>query len=179
MLKDNPKKYFPIKPEDLVHRIVKYYYHGKVERKTRPEWLVNPLTNYNLELDIFLPKENLAFEINGFHHQTIYQINKDNIKKNLCGEKGIKLISINRISQIYSAIRTYLMPISQKKFIPHFIKHKINHAIDFYKKPERFNGSYFKRTRIKLWEEKGVLEQRKETNSIKRRMELKRKTGDD
>lgn len=55
-----------------------------------------------LELDIFIPKLKLAFEINGiFHYEAIYgenklqnTIRKDNLKVNLCKELSINLIII-------------------------------------------------------------------------------------
>lgn len=55
-----------------------------------------------LELDIFIPKLKLAFEINGiFHYEAIYgedklqnTIRKDNLKVNLCKELSINLIVI-------------------------------------------------------------------------------------
>lgn len=58
--------------------------------------LLNPKTNCYLELDIFFPKINKAIEYNGnYWHSRAGKINNDNIKKELCDEKGIALMIIN------------------------------------------------------------------------------------
>ena len=65
--------------------------------------LYNNRSTLNYELDIYIPKLNLAFEINGiFHYKPIFgieklnkTINKDKIKRELCNIKNIKLIVID------------------------------------------------------------------------------------
>lgn len=72
---------------------------------TKPEWLINPETQRTLELDGYNEELKLAFEYNGVQHyeNNIYsktknqletQLNRDNIKKQICEKKGIKIITI-------------------------------------------------------------------------------------
>ena len=67
----------------------------------RPEWLRNPRTGYRLELDIFYPSLNLAFEYNGWQHNTVdvsrgvdkhqvtAQMGRDRTKYAKCAARGI------------------------------------------------------------------------------------------
>jgi len=82
-------------------------------KSIRPNWLKNPATGKNLELDGFCPSiktrlgMGLAFEYDGiqhaqynkhFHkkgaHEFIYQEKKDSWKSGICKQKGIMLIRI-------------------------------------------------------------------------------------
>lgn len=74
--------------------------------KTRPNFLKNPITKSNLELDCFSDKLKLALEYNGKQHyefcstfhsnkQDFYnQKYRDEIKKRLCMKNGIDLIIV-------------------------------------------------------------------------------------
>jgi hypothetical protein len=44
-----------------------------------------------LELDIYYPGLKLAVEVNGIHHETMYQQYKDGIKHEACKARGITL----------------------------------------------------------------------------------------
>jgi len=82
-------------------------------KSVRPEWLKNPVSNMNLELDGFAPEiktklgRGLAFEYDGEQHskynkhfhrsgpdEFIYQTRKDSWKDLKCKEKGVMLIRI-------------------------------------------------------------------------------------
>ena len=73
------------------------------------EILFNSKEIINSELDIYLPKLKLAFELNGiFHYESIYGQNKldqiqnnDNRKFQACIEKGINLCIIDTSKQKY------------------------------------------------------------------------------
>jgi len=73
------------------------------------EILFNSKEIINSELDIYLPKIKLAFELNGiFHYESIYGQNKldqiqnnDNRKFQACIEKGINLCIIDTSKQKY------------------------------------------------------------------------------
>ena len=57
--------------------------------------IINPLTGYNLELDVWIPSLNKAIEYNGeYWHNKPYQKIKDHIKVGECNKKGIDLLVI-------------------------------------------------------------------------------------
>ncbi len=78
----------------------------------RPDWLKNPLTKQNLELDGFCPSiqthlgKGLAFEYDGVQHSQynsyfhdtpknfVSQFKKDTLKDQICKKKGVLLIRI-------------------------------------------------------------------------------------
>src|SRR5574343_297453 len=58
----------------------------------RPDWLQNPETGHNLELDRFYPNLKIGIEFNGPQHKkknNESQWNRDKIKKHLCAKQGI------------------------------------------------------------------------------------------
>ena len=87
--------------EGFITNIIKDAFENQdIKRNIRPEWLRSPKGKY-LELDIFLPKMNLAIEIQGLQHfMDIYSDKKqhealkanDLLKKKRCKERNIKLV---------------------------------------------------------------------------------------
>ena len=86
---------------------------GVTFKSIRPDWLRNPVTGKNLELDGYNPNINtpigkgLAFEYDGIQHskyskhfhrsgsqEFIYQTKKDTWKDMMCKKMGVKLIRI-------------------------------------------------------------------------------------
>lgn len=72
----------------------------------RPDWLKNPLTGRNLELDIYDPVTKIAIEYNGIQHyrhqpsmqdsikDVNYQMYKDQVKLEKCRKEGVHLIVV-------------------------------------------------------------------------------------
>jgi hypothetical protein len=74
-------------------------------KSIRPNWLKNPKTNTNLELDGYNQDLNLAFEFQGKQHTSsntqfgdeyYAQVERDKLKKEICENLGIKLIEIHQ-----------------------------------------------------------------------------------
>lgn len=97
------------KQESIGERICRDYLEKKFNTKfknERPDFLRNPITNNNLELDCYSKKLRLALEYNGKqHYEYVEKFHKtktdfynqkyrDDIKKRLCYENGIDLIEV-------------------------------------------------------------------------------------
>ena len=93
------------KGEKICRNVLEDYFNVKFS-KARPVFLVNPLTNNPLELDCYNEDKKIAVEYNGvqhykfspYFHKTykdfVYQVYRDKIKKKLCNEHNIKLITV-------------------------------------------------------------------------------------
>lgn len=92
-------------------------------QKIRPNWLKNPKTKKNLELDGYNEDEKLAFEYNGIQHAKFHpmhngdvnefyaQQERDRLKIDLCKKHGVKLLIIPhtiRFDKLESYIRKQL-----------------------------------------------------------------------
>lgn len=72
----------------------------------RPDWLSNPNTGQNLELDFYFPDAKIGIEVQGEQHYSFTpafhktqddfyrQLERDKIKRELCNKNGIKLYEI-------------------------------------------------------------------------------------
>ena len=86
--------------EERLTELVEIFFKYKFTPNIRPSWLVNPKTGYKLELDLYSEKGKLAFELNGKYHYHPDYIGEnrkylDQLKKELCKQKGIRLIIVN------------------------------------------------------------------------------------
>lgn len=92
--------------EQMCKSFVEFYFQRSFT-KTRPDFLKNPVTGDNLELDIYNPELKLAIEYNGaqhYHYNSFMHKNsrdkfqnqqyRDLIKKDLCGKEGITLVVV-------------------------------------------------------------------------------------
>jgi hypothetical protein len=103
LVKDNDRKKW--KNEEICRNILEDIFMQEFP-STRPDFLVNPYTGKNLELDCYNADLRLACEYNGkqhymytpfFHNSEedfIKQVYRDNLKKRLCYENDIELISV-------------------------------------------------------------------------------------
>lgn len=85
----------------------------EVIRNYRPDFLRNPLTGRNLEIDFYLPESKIGMEIQGQHHITdTIQQGRDDYKRDVCQSLGVYILEFC-ISQIGPVvIRKKLMGIS-------------------------------------------------------------------
>lgn len=100
----------PIPKESIGEKICRNFLENTFKKpfpKCRPDWLKNPVTANNLELDCFSSELNLAVEYNGRQHyefvpkfhktkNDLYnQKYRDDIKKRLCYKNGVDLIIVS------------------------------------------------------------------------------------
>ena len=90
--------------------------------KARPDFLRNPVTggNFNLELDCYCPELRLAVEYNGVQHYKfvpyfhknkeafLNQKYRDDMKRRICKENGINLVEVPHSVDVES-IKSYLV----------------------------------------------------------------------
>jgi hypothetical protein len=99
----------PVCSDGLRERLVRYTFEsmlGVQFGKVLPDWLINPHTKRRLELDGFNESLLLAFEYQGEQHNRVVlpfkmtterlsrQQERDHIKRELCAERGVRLIEI-------------------------------------------------------------------------------------
>jgi len=104
--KPSKRQFSEYKREYLCRRILEKHYK-KHFPSCRPDFLKNPKTKRNLELDGYNKKLKLAFEYNGIQHykftpkfhKSIQDLEKqqerDRLKQQLCKKHGIKLIVVS------------------------------------------------------------------------------------
>lgn len=104
--KSKPVKSKNCKGEDIVAEVLEQILSSKVERNIRPNFLRNPVTGKNLELDCYNEEYSIAVEYNGIQHykypsafhkseEEFYnQLKRDKLKKKLCDENGVYLIPV-------------------------------------------------------------------------------------
>jgi hypothetical protein len=93
------------KAEDSCREIVERLFNKQFP-SVRPNWLKNPMTNRNLELDMYNEELKLAFEYDGQQHREYTprwhnsqddfddQVLRDKMKNKLCRLKGVSLIRV-------------------------------------------------------------------------------------
>ena len=95
------------KSEKCLGELLEYIFPENEFIKIKPDWLKNPNTERNLELDYYNEELKKAFEYQGIQHEeyepffhkgdinNFYkQQEHDRIKKQICQKKGIKLICV-------------------------------------------------------------------------------------
>lgn len=128
LVKENDRKKW--KNEEICRNILEDIFMQEFP-STRPDFLVNPYTGKNLELDCYNADLRLACEYNGrqhymytpfFHNSEedfIKQVYRDNLKKRLCYENDVELISV-----------PYFMNEQQiRYYIEHSILNYVEHLI--------------------------------------------------
>jgi len=94
------------KNQEISCQILELFTGRKFKRDIRPNFLKNPKTGHNLELDCYNEDLKIALEYNGNQHyiypnrfmksedEMIYSVQKDVYKEEVCKEKGIHLIIV-------------------------------------------------------------------------------------
>ncbi len=120
--------------EELTKKVFKFYLpRNKVIYNYRPNWLKNPETGKNLEIDIFYPNLKLAIEYQGFHHLTNKQIKKDAIKESIFNQRKIDLVKIIFVYRIVrQAMRLYKRNKIKYKMFNKKVSPEIKRKINFY-----------------------------------------------
>jgi hypothetical protein len=120
--------------EEYCRKIFEKIY-GVAFPSVRPDFLHNPETSKNLELDGYNEKLRIAFEYNGKQHyeypnefhrteqEFIQQVRRDIFKKEVCKKMGIRLISIPYYidtNNLYDYIEYYLSDSDEKLDPPEY-----------------------------------------------------------
>lgn len=88
------------KGEQIVRAIFEATFGGKFP-KSKPEWLVSP-KGRKLELDGYNQQQQIAFEYQGPHHNSVDAVRMhDAIKRVACTENGVRLIEVGAIKRPY------------------------------------------------------------------------------
>lgn len=117
------------KGEVECRRVMELIY-GLPFNKARPDFLRNPVTgnNYNLELDCYNPKLKIAVEYNGVQHYKytpffhknkeafLNQKYRDDMKERICKENGVRLIQVPYSVPI-EGIHSYLINELEKNML--------------------------------------------------------------
>ena len=157
--------------ESLTRRFFAYHLRGEqVKYNYRPNFLKNPNTGKNLELDIYYPLLRLAIEADGFTHKVLpSQKKRDRIKTSLCRKKGITLI---RVTHPCHLLRKGMKPVLNRFLIsPEGTPHSLKVSMRKYKpkKNHKF-GMYIKR---KARVEKCASVQQKEWDFLAKKNKIK------
>lgn len=125
------RQYFRVQPENTnkffmeeqCRFVFEDIFKGFEFKKIRPNWLKNPTTNRNMELDGYNETLKLAFEYNGYQHYIfpnkfhrrredfLAQKERDLLKLELCNRAGIYLLTIPYnvpLRHLRSFIKRYL-----------------------------------------------------------------------
>lgn len=94
------------KGEAECKRVVEEIFHRPFQSSFRPDWLKNPATGRNLEIDIWNAELNLGIEYDGQQHfkpingmgqsnsDFVYQVIKDKLKDDICKKRGVHLLRV-------------------------------------------------------------------------------------
>lgn len=82
----------------------------------RPDFLKNPTTGRNLELDFYLPDFKVGIEIQGQHHYVDQvQIERDHLKRKLASEAGLYVIELSIFQITPTVLRSKLEGASKEQ----------------------------------------------------------------
>ncbi len=119
------------KGEDIVAEVLEEILQSKIKRNIRPNFLKNPESNSNLELDCYNEEYAIAVEYNGSQHykfpsvfnkteqEFMNQVYRDRLKVKLCDEAGVYLISVPYWVDVYENHESHIKDKNSKyKYTP-------------------------------------------------------------
>lgn len=109
------------KKQRKLTKIVEKIFNEKAIVNNRPNWLKNPDTKYNLEIDIFLPKSKIAIEYNGEQHYIPIKFSK-----NISNEDAI-----NKLKEIQKRDKLKKKLIKKSGLVKHFIIFTYKNIIEY------------------------------------------------
>lgn len=98
------------KGESIVYNmLIEKYGKDNILVNYRPDWLKNPNTGHNLELDFYIHKHLIAYEVQGYHHYTDFkQMKRDAMKREMCITRGVDLKEVKTDKRDFHALRIAL-----------------------------------------------------------------------
>lgn len=114
----------------------KHYYN------VRNLGIINPKTNQQLEIDIYIPDLKIGFEFNGKQHHYDDQKEKDQIKKKFCNKNNITLINIwtnTLCNDLYTFLKTKYPNLEMAKIKREFLTDFQIEANKYYKSISKMN----------------------------------------
>lgn len=138
-----------ILPQNRLTERLNFFLNSEALINHRPNWLINPVTKCNLEIDIYYPSFNIGFEYNGAYHYDKklhnhkYILFKDKIKIDICKKNKVDLIVLRAFNLGMSdkdLIRFVCSNISKKKkrkFLYNFIYNNIKKTYSIISKYEK------------------------------------------
>ena len=127
------------KGEEIVSDVLEEILESPVQRNIRPDFLRNPETGKNMEMDCYNEEYAIAVEYNGIQHykfpSVFYksekeftdQVYRDRLKRKLCDENGIYLISVPYWVDMYDTEDDHLKDkdgIRKIQYVPREVRYK-------------------------------------------------------
>ena len=119
------------KGEDIVAEVLEEILQSKIKRNIRPNFLKNPESNANLELDCYNEEYAIAVEYNGIQHykfpsvfhkteqEFMNQVYRDRLKVKLCDEANVYLIPVPYWVDVYENHESHIKDKDSKyKYTP-------------------------------------------------------------
>lgn len=151
--------------EYLAREYLKWYFpNEEVIYNWRPDFLKNPETGKNFEIDIYYPFLRFGIEVNSIYHETRQNRERDKFKIKKCRQNNIRLLQVWNNRQIAS-LRFKLRQFITDERLNLYIPNNDYLAILNYK-PKSSKSGYAVSQQVRY--EKGVDAQRAEIQSLKR-----------
>lgn len=127
------------KGEEIVAQVLSDILESEVQRNVRPNFLCNPETGKNMELDCYNEEYSIAVEYNGIQHykfpsvfykteKEFYdQLYRDRLKRKLCDENGVYLISVPYWVDLFDSQDEHLKESDAKRkvsFVPRDVRYQ-------------------------------------------------------